>query len=307
MHRLIMPIILSTVLSAGTASAQCTENEWVGESGDWSEGASWSLDEPAADHCVTIADGDYVQVTQTGEACAELTLGGVDDPQSTLQLWGVCGLTVTGPMRVGSGGLGTVTQYHGACAIGSLELGIGGYVIGGGTLTVGDMTVGTTAILASFNPTGGFTSVTGDMELTSSGLVVVGSGRLQVDGNLIVGGRFAVAGGLSPGLEVAALSVVPGGTIAADVNTFGFTPLEVTGTAQLGGTLSVTDFDAPTGIYDVIVAGDLVGTFDFIQLPDDDWNWGIDGDTVWIEKEESTAAEEASWGEVKALFGAAER
>jgi hypothetical protein len=299
-----MIMLCATLWPAMAAAQSCTPIQWAGAQEDWSNGPSWSAgSEPTVDNCVTIASGGIVNVTLAGETCAELTLGASDATGGVMQLWFGSSLDVAGPMLVGAGGISTVTQFHGSCVTESLELGTGSYIFGNGTFTTGSMIVGTASITASFTVSGGAATVTGDMELQSpGGLVVVGSGTLDVGGNLIIGGRFSVTGDLSPGIEVAALSMAPGGTIAPFVTQTGYDPIVVTGTAQLGETLSVTDFEAANGTYNVIEAGDLVGNFTTVQLPDDDWSWGIDGNTVWIRKAATTPVQEATWGNVKALY-----
>lgn len=303
MTRLIALVFLCAGQLAGAAAAQCITNEWIGEDADWSHAPSWSrAGEPTAEECAVIADGVLVQVTQAGETCAELTVGGPEDPTTTVQLLPGGVLSVAGAMTLGDGGIGIFTQLHGACTTGSLEIAIGGYTMGAGTFTTGSMFVATGAVVSSFNPIGGLTTVTGNMQLGPLGIVVVSSGRLEVGGTLIVGGRFTVSGGTSPNIDAAALSVVSGGTIAPDVNAFGLTAITVSGVAELGGTLSVGDFNAADGTYTVITAGSLEGAFDFVQLPSDDWSWGIEGNTVWVKKEDQTPVQMTTWGDIKARF-----
>lgn len=221
---------------------------------------------------------------------------------TNMQIWPGGSLDVVGLLYIGDGSTGNIGQLGGITTVGTLQIVRGGYAMGNGTFTVGSVTLGGQSNLASIATSDGTTSVTGNLDMLTNSVITVGNGTVTVGGTATVGGRFAVTGRLPDLIQLAALTVVPGGVIAPFVTSNGVDPINVTGTAQLTGTLSVTDFSAMTGTWDVIVAGDLQGTFSAVQLPDANWSWGIDGNRVWIEKGAGSPVEAASWGGVKSEY-----
>lgn len=288
------------------ADRGCSDVTWIAGNGDWSDSPSWSSgSEPTAGDCVTIADSDTVEVTMQGETCAELALGTLTSGK--LNLGPLAGLAVVGLARIGAGGIGTVGQIGGSFTADRLEFGAGGWALASGTVEVGSMLAGATAVGGGPNITGGAWTVTGDLELDSTALMTIGGGEVSVGqggGTLIIGGRLTVSGAPTGSIEAAALTMTSGGVLGAFVSTFGLTPIAVTGTAQLAATLSITDFSASDGTYDVIVAGSVQGSFDTVQLPSQDWSWGITDNHVWIRKGDPSPTEVTSWGAVKEQYRA---
>jgi len=58
----------------------------------------------------------------------------------------------------------------------------------------------------------------------------------------------------------------------------------VTGLATLGNTLQVIDFGVADGRYDILTASNLQGPYTTVQLPDENWSGGIEGNTEYVTK-----------------------
>lgn len=279
------------------ADRGCDEISWIGERGDWSDVVSWSGGaEPTIADCVSIADEDTVDVTMSGETCFALTLGNLTSASVTI--WPASELDVLGLVRIGASGFGNIGQIGGTFTADRVELGTGGYALAGGSMNVASMLIGTAAVGGTLNTSGGSCTVSGDLELTSTGVAGINGGQLQVGGALIIGGRFGISG--TGDVEAASLSMGSAGILAPFVSALGLIPIEVTTTATVMATLSITDFGAAEGTYDVIVAGaPITGTFDTVQLPSKEWTWGIDDNRLWIRKGDPAPVHDVSWSRVK--------
>jgi len=92
--------------------------------------------------------------------------------------------------------------------------------------------------------------------------------------------RYEFNGGLltvNDALEMA-------GTLVTRISENGINSIDVMGPAWLTGDWVVESVNAPFGRFSVInVGGTLTESFTSVMLPGDDWNWGIDSGTVWVE------------------------
>jgi len=76
MKRLVMTFWLSTLLLLTTPlTADALDIHWVGVTGDWSTGANWDSGEPASGDHAYINNGGTAEITGSGEAALDLTLG----------------------------------------------------------------------------------------------------------------------------------------------------------------------------------------------------------------------------------------
>lgn len=302
---LLRAFTICTILATAAAGALADDLVWIGGSGDWDDDASWSTGtEPTIGDAVEISDGDTVEVTQTGEVCAELTLATLDP--ATLNVGSGGGLEVSGLARVGAGGLAILSQIGGSVSLGRLEIGGGGSVLSsGGSLAMGTCKVGGFALPSTWN-IGGPTTISDALEIDTNGVVSV-SGSLVVEGTPGAGGAIVVSRGWislegSQGtVQFPDFSAETTSLIRAKVTATGLNPIEVVGTASLDGFLRAYDLGAAEGRYDVLVAQAISGTFTDVTLPGENWSWGIEEGTVYVMKG-VTPVEEATWGELKSTF-----
>ena len=121
----------------------------------------------------------------------------------------------------------------------------GKYVISGGTLQAGTMSVGTNSSLL---------------------------GTLTVRGNI-------------GSIHLDSYAQLATGTLISEIDSVGLSTIAISGNAALDGDWEVVGLGAGFGRLDVLTATTgIIGGFDTVSLPDGDWSWGIEnGTTLWVE------------------------
>jgi hypothetical protein len=232
-----------------------------------------------------IGGGAAVDVLELGAACLDLRLatpsadGAVRVEGGDLEV--VRELRIGDPARSGS----YSQSASGTASIGRLSL------VGGSSFR----THGSTAIDSCRITSGTFTiHETGEVTVATNLIVEPGFAYLAVSGALSVGTlpehHTTVHGGFSIG---------PKGSTAEVTNLTLSNDL-----AFMSAFVFVIDpdGDAPGGRHDVAIAGAIVGTFDKVELPDGDWTWGVDGNTLFVHKGPLSPTATTSWGGVKQAF-----
>lgn len=306
-HRWTLSLVLVALLaSRGGAGGGEPMTWWTGESegGAWSD-ATWSAGPPTAEMIAEIGGGAAVDVLELGSACLDLRLatpsadGAVRVEGGDLEV--VRELRIGDPARSGS----YSQSASGTASIGRLSL------VGGSSFR----THGSTAIDSCRITSGTFTiHETGEVTVATNLIVEPGFAYLAVSGALSVGTlpehHTTVHGGFSIGpkgstAEVTNLTLSNDlAFMSAFVSSAGAGRIEVDGTLTLNGLFFVIDpdGDAPGGRHDVAIAGAIVGTFDKVELPDGDWTWGVDGNTLFVHKGPLSPTATTSWGGVKQAF-----
>ncbi len=139
----------------------------------------------------------------------------------------------------------------------------------GGTLSVNKMYIGYGSkgtITAQYNVSGGNASIT---EL------YVGYGKE---------GTFKVSGA-DASISVDTYTQNNLGSLVSELTGDGISVISVSGQASLDGTWEVIDSGAGFGRFDILTADSgITGNFANVVLPNStDWNWGITGNTLWVE------------------------
>lgn len=197
---LILILILALAISG---SVQAATSIFQVALGNWSDGSNWDNGEPGPDDSAIVEHGATVQVTQPGEVCSGLTVGG-GGQYGWLEMYS--GSLSASQMNVGLVGNGTFTQSGGtATSSGQLLIGVGSTVSDTGTgaynLYGGDLSADTEYMgnngNANFLQTGGINAVTNDMILGSgtigsypgygAGMYMQAGGVTTVGRNLILG------------------------------------------------------------------------------------------------------------------------
>ncbi len=167
-----------------------------------------------------------------------------------------------GTYELGQGYLSSVNETIGMKAAGTFHQ-------TGGTHTVsGDLKIGDTS------------GSNGDVELSggtlTAGEILVGTG----DGT----GSFKVAGGDASITVLTNLLIGQNGDLVSEIRLSGITKVSVSGNAILEGEWTVLTDNAQPGRYDILQAGSLqVGGLTGVELPGADWLWGVQGNTLWVE------------------------
>ena len=117
-------------------------------------------------------------------------------------------------------------------------------------------------------------------------LYEISGGSLEAD-RLTVGYRelatLRVAGGAGQ-VSVGDYAQGAKGTLVSRIGPNGLTTIEAGGSADLAGNWTVEDTGAGFGRFDVLRSeGPLSEAFNLITLPPGDWDWGVDGRTLWVE------------------------
>jgi hypothetical protein len=302
-----MLAILSTglVTAIATATLACTNTViWNGEEGDWHDGPNWSSGSiPTFADCVSIDDEDIVEITQFGATCDELTLGATVN--GSLNIWPGSSFEALSAAYLGGGGIGSIGQIGGDVNLARLEIGVGSYAVAGGRMICGSALVGTAAVQGAISITSGTWIVNDVLEVERTGLITLGGGDTTIGqfgtGGILLGGWLSLNVPFGS-VTTESFTIEDGGVLQAFISNLGFSPIEVVGTATLDATLQIIDFGAAEGRYDVITAGNLEGTFTTVQLPDENWSWGIEGTTVWVNKNTGTPVQTMSLSEVKHIY-----
>jgi autotransporter-associated beta strand protein len=183
-------LAVAAILLVAVSQAQ-GDVYWSASAGDWSVASNWGGTLPTGSDTACIANGGTASVTQLGETCGTLRLGG-SAGSGTLQMTGGS-LYATSYQYVGDSGTGIFTQSGGTNSIGgTLWLGnnpggSGTYNLSGsGLLSAAYEEIGFSGGAGSFTQSGGTHSVSGELFLGpqpgSSGTYnLSGSGLLSAD------------------------------------------------------------------------------------------------------------------------------
>lgn len=190
--------IVAAILAFAATVAQAADYHWIPTTGDWSTPNNWGGIEPTAADNAYIDNGGTAYVTQPGETCKALNLGGTTN-SGTIDMSAGSGQLSTGDEYIGYAGNGTFNQSAGTNQIAnslhlssSLEA-IGSYNLSGtGYLSATDEFVGD-AGLAAFNQSGGTNIISNSLAvgigstytLSGNGVLSVGTGGISV-----LGGQF---------------------------------------------------------------------------------------------------------------------
>jgi T5SS/PEP-CTERM-associated repeat protein len=213
----------------------------------------------ASGNAITVAGGNLT-VTNAGAT------GTLEARYGTLNLNGG---TVTVDSLLATNGASSVVNFNG----GTLRPG-GSTVSNGVAFTVGD---GTNA--ATLNLQGGTHNF-------ADGLVI--AANAQVRGAATIGGSVSNNGAINPGASIGTLTILSnytqnvGGALNVELADIGSNDvLAVGGTAQLGGTLNVTNVNgfspALSNAFTLLTAGTVSGTFSATNLPalDPAYDWSV--------------------------------
>lgn len=279
------------------------ETTWIPLAGDWSTPANWSGGEPTVVNTAVIPAG-VANVTQSGETCATLVLGVGGTPGAVTIAGGT--LDVAATILVGNAtesSTGTLLQSGGAVTASILDLRSGTVSVNNGTCDVSTTTVRTaTSFSVIFD---GDYSCSGALTVEFGGGFTITTGTFDAGTSLA---DIAVVGGVfncSPLSDVSFQNLTFDGDQAIfspQLTSDGFTPIDVAGALTLDGFLAVSDNGAPDGRYDLIVAQTLIGSFDFVDLPDGEWSWGTENGTLFVVKGQKVPVETTTWGALKHSF-----
>ena len=279
---------------------------WQAAVGNWSVGSNWDHGEPLPDsdtdiYAASINNGGTAQITYPNdESCSEVHIGDGTSSSGMIDMSGG-NLSVTYEI-IGYAGTGTCCQTGGTNAVGqycSLAKNSGAngtYELSGtGRLSTNQEYIGEsgtgvfqqtdgTHIVDDFIHLGHNAGSTGNYTISGGTLVAqefsvgyTGSGTFTVTGNdsTIMLGNYSQSGASK---------------LVSAFDSDGISVIDVTGNVLLGGIWNIIDLgDAPLGVFDILVAdeGLIMGDFDTINLPNDDWNWGLTDtsgtDTLWVQ------------------------
>jgi hypothetical protein len=298
--------LLAALLVPAVSQGQ-TSTTWTDGIGNWSTGANWSNGEPTAgvDAVLPGISGTAI-VNMAGEVCKSFTSGTVGGG-STLQIDFGGTLAVAEVLRIGSAFDGTVHHNGGTVTahelIVSPQSGTGTYLIDGGMLTVENAVVG-----GADASSGGFTTSAGNptVRITGSLLIDIGGNFVFGAGNLNVGTTVAdtitVKGAFQfanmPVMTTTGFVLTPEAFFSVTVTPTGISRVTSTGVLVLDGDFFVFDVLAPDGDYEILRGNPLQGNFDSVTLPNNDWSWRIEGNSVFIRKGD-VPVEPTTWGAIK--------
>ncbi|MEZ6097563.1 MAG: PEP-CTERM sorting domain-containing protein [Pirellulaceae bacterium] len=163
----MLAVVTTMMLLGGEARAQY---EWIGTTGDWFDGANWTLGPPIQTDDVVINNGGTVQLSQAGAEVSSLKIGTTAGG--------------TGTFEMTAGELMTNYAEFGVVGTGTAVVSGGNLVVGGGSLFVGGReTAGTGTMTIS----GGNVSSGDDVQLGR-----IGTGTLNFEGGRLSGGYTVV-------------------------------------------------------------------------------------------------------------------
>lgn len=231
------------------------DTNWQVDVGDWSDPVNWDNGEPDYGDAV-VGNGGVVEITSGVATCSNLRVN-----DGTVNMSN--GSLVAFDMYIGDMGNADFNQSGGYLTFNNhmfigLNQGFGEYRISGGSVaSIQDCSV----ILGSFNP-----------ETWGTGIFTVSGSQA----NIHIGGSFLLQESC---------------TLNSEIGAGGISPILVDRWINMYGTWNIVDLgDAPIGRFDIMkttnITDNILAYFKTINLPDGDWDWGIDnettGDTLWV-------------------------
>jgi hypothetical protein len=164
----LLGFLAAAILILNSSITNATDRNWNIASGDWSTAVNWGGVEPSSSDNAYIQNNGTATITQSGETCQDLYLGGTNT--GTVEMTGGS-LSVSNYSHIGYSGTGTFTQTGGTNSITS-SLDLGGTSGSSGTynlsytgqLSAGDEWVGCSGT-GTFTQTGGTNSITSSLDL----------------------------------------------------------------------------------------------------------------------------------------------
>lgn len=237
-------LVAGGLLAFAAADAAAATVNAVG-SGDWSNAATWSPNEPTATDDANINGGFTVDLTQAGEVAQVVDLGNIPGEAGSLNIQSG-DLTIAGgaipSIRVGqiAGGTGTLTMSGGTVNInGGTDNGLAQ-----GDLMVGDVGAGTMTM------TGGNFTVSDEIVVSTGG---GSTGTLTVSGGTLTNGTLA-NGGSGTGRSIIA---------GFGANTNGVVNVNGTGTLTVRFDVVLSLFDNSTSTLNLSENGTVSANFLF--------------------------------------------
>src|SRR5271165_4548245 len=109
---------LLTAATLGIPEAWGANLTWQASSGDWSIASNWGGTLPTGIDAAYLMNGGTATVTQLGETCVTLSLGGNSAGSGTvLMTAGTGSLAMTGYEYIGDSGIGNFTQSGGTNSV----------------------------------------------------------------------------------------------------------------------------------------------------------------------------------------------
>jgi hypothetical protein len=212
-------------------------------------------------------------------------------------------LNIAGNEQIGSDGRGIINQRGGIHLVeGDMRMGsryhIPGYgglwirgegfmnLSGGECTVLGTEYVGYNDGVGHFNQTGA--KNTADTIKVGSeinlGEYFINDGELHVNVFQIgSNGTFMVEGADSI-IDVTNFEMSDGAKLISNITSEGISILQITDQVILSGTWEVSDLDAGFGRFEILqTEGLITGSFERILFPDDNWQWGMDSQSLWVE------------------------
>lgn len=232
------------------------------------------------EHIGGLGPGTFTQTGGTNRVGYDLFLGNTNSGPGTYQLSGTGSLEVGRNEYIGYSGTSTFTQsggihtVNGTLFIGRGSSGSGTYTLTGGTLTVNGGII---------NNAGGTFHAGPGTTATVGGVGFINHGRLNGAGTIV--GNITSDGIIAPGNSPGTLTITGDytqsalGTLETEIGGLlagtEYDVLNVTGTATLNGTLTVSLFDLGSGVFapvagnsfDILTAQIIRGTFRTVNLP----------------------------------------
>jgi len=287
--------ILIAILSFGNSGWASTV--WTG-TGDWSlDSSNWSNGEPTSGDSAYIDGGasasNFVTITQSGEVCANLSVG-INKGTGTINMTSGS-LAVGVDEYIGRKGVGHINQSGGEHTVGQhwyLGFSYSGstYNLSGGTLNITSNDYG--AYIA-WGVDGIFTQ-TGGTFISENYFVVgqSGSGIYDISGGTCTADK-ALVGNNGTGLlkitgDDATINVEhytqnDKGTLESVIDADGISTINVLNEATLGGALTIVDSGAAPGTYTILSAvGGISGSFSAVNLPSSDWSYNIGANDLTV-------------------------
>ena len=294
-----LPVAAFLATALAVSAHAGPETVWTGATGNWSSAADWSEGEPVADCPAVIASGS-VTVNQAGEACASLQLGSASGAFVPFLVQGGS-LAVGGTLTVAGANV-----THGAGAVTAERLQCGGqragtYTMSGGSLTVTTCILGSQPLIGSLSVSPGQFTVQDSLHVGQGGSIILfGSATVADLGNVVVRGVFTVSG-RSQTMTADSFVMQDFSRLHAGAVIGGVGLIQVSGRAVLNGTLEVqVTTNIPNGTFEFLRAGTLEGTFDDDDLPGPEWSWFIQGNSLFLKKDDLSPVERTSWSSIKA-------
>ncbi len=190
----------NTVYVERTFSLPSSPDNWLGGTGNWSNGADWSAGLPGSSSDVTINTGSDLVTLDTDASINSLTLGGSGGFAASTLMGDGSGhtLAIAGALTVNQSGelllLGDSLTANTATIVGYMDASNGSTVHISGDVTISNMGLLSTGFLG--NSGGDSLTIGGTLTNPSAGtFYVVGAGDVANVGQLVSTGRVVVASG----------------------------------------------------------------------------------------------------------------